>query len=790
MQRRASAAVGSQGEYEVVNLLRTDVRDEYKQPPLAERVKSFVQKNYTVQKLLPAARWVPEYFGEGPGGWRANLTSDVFAAATIAAFLVPQGMSYALVANLPPIYGLYCATFPLIVYGLFGTSKQLSMGAVAIVSLIIGHGLQDITPPTLPDGTANPEYVSLAIATSFFCGVLQLAMGLLKMGFVTRLLSHPVLSGFTSAAALIIGAGQVKHVLGFSPIKTDNLFVLLADIIVRIPAEAHWPSTVMGLVVVVLLLAFKNIKLLSKLPAAMIMVLLGILVSWQMDLGAKYGFIVAGSVPSGIPAPSLPHFPSSEHLGEIVTLAVVCSLIGYMESMAVGMVYASKNGYELVPDQELVALGLANLVGSFFNCYPTYGGFGRTAVAAKSGSRTQLAGILAGLLMLVVLSFLTSYFYHLPRAVLGAIVIVAVAGLLDTAEPKRLWKTEAYEDLASLIVTFLATCVVGVETGVGIGVGLSLFVLVARSATPTYVVLGHCGAGAYHDMKTMEAAKAVPGHLIIRFDRDLWFANSLPFMDAVTRELRLQRDAGSPAQRLVLDLSGVNHIDSSAMHALHHLVHDLKHDCPDLEIAFAGAKRNCRRRILKEIKVVTHGHRMGRGNSDASAVDADLLSASSANASVARSPGKERAKILSDVDLDLIFENFKDGGDHIPLQVARDIVRQVNLGVSPKDLRLDSTLQDAAGGADVEMGVRQADESAAKGGLVLSREDFHSLVANAADQQEGLSGASFSGEDTSDEHEAVFFSNVHAAATAPLPLSLKAAEASRNTSGLATDMNV
>ena len=562
------------------------------------------------------------------------------------------------VANLEPIYGLYCATFPLIVYGLFGTSKQLSMGAVSIVSLIIGHGLQDITPPTLPDGTANPEYVSLAIAASFFCGVLQLAMGLLKMGFVTRLLSHPVLSGFTSAAALIIGAGQVKHVLGFSPAKSDNLFLLLADMIVRIPGEAHWPSCVMGLIVVILMLAFKNIKMLSRLPAAMIMVLLGILVSWAMGLGDKYGFIVAGSVPSGIPAPSLPHFPSSEHLGEVLTLSVVCSLIGYMESMAVGMVYASKNGYELVPDQELVALGMANLVGSFFNCYPTFGGFGRTAVAAKSGSRTQLAGILAGALMLVVLQFLTQYFYHLPRAVLGAIVMVAVAGLVDTAEPKRLWKTEAYEDLGSLVVTFLATCVIGVETGVGIGVGLSLFVLVAHAATPTYVVLGHCGSGAYHDIKTMEAAQPVPGHLIIRFDRDLWFANCLPFKDAVTRELRLQTDAAASTRRLVLDLSGVNHIDSSTMHALHQLVHDLKvaesnlcdclcrpcmvkmpcplpappprsllflgdlfpalstpssssssqHDYADLEVAFAGAKRNCRRRLLKEIKVVTYGH--------------------------------------------------------------------------------------------------------------------------------------------------------------------------------------
>ena len=168
--------------------------------------------------------------------------------------------------------------------------------------------------------------------------------------------------------------------------EEDLTNVKSADIMVRIPSEAHWPSVVLGLLVMVLMIGFKKVKMLASLPAAMIMVLLGIIVSWALDLGNTYGFIVAGAVPSGIPAPSMPQFPSSEHLGQVLTLSVVCTLIGYMESMAVGMVYAGKNGYELAPDQELVALGMANLVGSFFSCYPTFGGFGRTAVAAKSGN--------------------------------------------------------------------------------------------------------------------------------------------------------------------------------------------------------------------------------------------------------------------------------------------------------------------------------------------------------------------------------------------------------------------
>jgi len=202
---------------------------------------------------MPATKWLPAYAGKGAGGWRECLYGDVAAGFTTAAFLVPQAMSYALVANLEPIYGLYSATFPLIVYGLFGTSRQLAVGPVAIVSLILGNGLQEVVNPKLEDGSPNPVYVQLAITTAFWSGVLQLVMGLLKMGFVTRLLSHPVLSGFTSASALIILIGQMKHVLGFSPIATNNVFELLADICVRSPKEAHWPSLVMGIGVLLVL---------------------------------------------------------------------------------------------------------------------------------------------------------------------------------------------------------------------------------------------------------------------------------------------------------------------------------------------------------------------------------------------------------------------------------------------------------------------------------------------------------------------------------------------------------
>ena len=284
---------------------------------------------------LDEVRWLPEYLGGGPGGWRNNLYGDIFAGCTTATFLVPQGMSYALVANMDPVYGLYCATIPLIVYGFFGSSRQLSMGPVAIVSLLIGHGLQEITPPRLADGSANPVYVKLAVSLAFFAGLLQLLMGLFKMGFVTRLLSHPVLSGFTSAAALIIGSGQLKHVLAFSPKSSDNIFVVWADIVGRLRGEAHWPSTVLGAATVALMLLFKHAPPLKKLPAAMIVVVMGVVVSWAMELGETHGFKIAGDIPTGIPIPATPAWPPSQHFGQIITLSVVTTMIGYLESVVV-----------------------------------------------------------------------------------------------------------------------------------------------------------------------------------------------------------------------------------------------------------------------------------------------------------------------------------------------------------------------------------------------------------------------------------------------------------------------
>jgi SulP family sulfate permease len=284
-----------------VDLLNTSIRHDRRDPPVSERLKRFIAKEYSPQALIPSLTWVPDYLR---GGWKNNLYNDVAAGLTVGAFLVPQGMSYALIAELPPIYGLYTASIPLIVYALLGTSRQLAVGPVAIMSLIVGHGVSSIVEPRLEDNSPNPEFIALVVATSLLNGILLSIMGILRLGFVTSFLSHPVVSGFTSAAALVIGIGQMKHVLGYNLSKSENFFEVFIDMLSRL-GESHWPSVIMALMTMGLLYTFKNVKMLKKLPAAMIVVVISILVSWGLQLEANYGFKICGEIPGGIPVPQV-----------------------------------------------------------------------------------------------------------------------------------------------------------------------------------------------------------------------------------------------------------------------------------------------------------------------------------------------------------------------------------------------------------------------------------------------------------------------------------------------------
>ena len=442
----------------------------------------------TARAVIPILQWLPTYDLRLTGD--SEVAGDVAAGLTVGAMLIPQGLSYSMVAALPPIYGLYTSMMGCVIYAFFGSSRQLSVAPVAIVSLMVAEGVGHVAPPKLEDGSANPDYISLAFFCAFLSGIIQLVMGMLQFGFVVNFISHPVMSGFTSAAAIIIGLTQLKHVMGYS-IDSGDLHEVIVSIFEGIH-ESNWPSILMGFISIAFILGCKYHPKLKALPTQLIVVVVGIIVVALARLDKESGgnIKIVGHVPDGLPPGSNPFRLAAENVGALLPVAFNMSLIGFLESIAVGKKYAQEYGYEVSTNTELVALGITNLVGSFTSCYPCTGGFSRTAVNAASGAKTPLASLISGFLIMIVLLVLTSLFYYLPNPVLGAVVIAAVSGLIDTQLPIELWKSAQFLDLLALIVCALTTLFAGVETGIMTGVVLSLVLVIFTVSQPNSAELG------------------------------------------------------------------------------------------------------------------------------------------------------------------------------------------------------------------------------------------------------------------------------------------------------------
>jgi SulP family sulfate permease len=471
--------------------------------------------------------------------------------------LIPQGMAYAMIAGLPPIYGLYAALVPLLVYAAFGTSRQLAVGPVAMVSLLVATGVGAVA------GADGALYISLAVVLALLVGALQLVLGLARFGFLVNFLSHPVLTGFTSAAALIIGLSQLKHLLGVEIGRTH----LVHEIILEAAAQAsalHLPTVLLGLSAIVLLIALKRWK--KTFPGALAAVAATTVVVWVMNLEVA-GVRIVGTVPGGLPSLSLPSV-SLAQVGALMPSALAIALVGFMESIAIAKSLAARHRYEVDANQELVGLGLANLVGGLFQSYAVTGGFSRTAVNDQAGARTPMAAVISAAIIALTLLFLTPLFYYMPNAVLAAIVMVAVAGLIDVREIRFLWRVKR-PDFAMMAVTFLATLALGIEEGIVVGVVVSLILVVHQSSRPHVARLGRLpGTTTYRNLDRNPEAQAPPGVSILRVDASLYFANSAFFKDLV---LSTEREADG-VQALVLDLYPVNRIDATALHTLKQLV--------------------------------------------------------------------------------------------------------------------------------------------------------------------------------------------------------------------------
>lgn len=503
---------------------------------------------------------------------RADLSGDLMAGLIVAIMLVPQGMAYALLAGLPPQVGLYASIVPLIIYGLLGSSRTLAVGPVAIVSLMVATGVGGLAE----QGTA--AYLQLVLTLALMVGVFQLIMGVVGLGFLVNFLSHPVLSGFTSAAAIVIGFSQVKHVLGYSIPRTDSFFHSLL-----LTAQGIGQINVAVLAVslsgVGLLIFFKNNlgSLLQRMgvPQAwripltkagpLVIVLVGTLLVWAFDLNQRAGVTIVGEVPAGLPGLTLPLFDLSVWQLLLPT-ALTISFVGYMESISVAQSLASKRRQRINANQELVALGAANLGATFTGGYPVTGGFSRSIVNFTAGANTGLASIITAVLVGLTVIFLTPLFYYLPNAMLAAIILVAVANLIDLKTPKHVWRYNK-TDFISLAVTFVAVLSVGIEAGILVGVAVALGLYLWRTSRPHMAVVGRVGETEHFRNVLRHQVNTLPHVIAIRVDESLYFANT-----RYLEEVLLGAVASRPeVEHVLLICSAVNFIDASALESLEDL---------------------------------------------------------------------------------------------------------------------------------------------------------------------------------------------------------------------------
>ncbi len=505
---------------------------------------------------MPILTWLPGYK-------KAWLSKDLTAGLTVGVMLIPQGMAYAMIAGLPPVYGLYAAMVPQLVYAIFGTSRQLAVGPVAMDSLLVAAALTTIAQ------VGSDYYIALALLLAFMMGLVQLLLGLMRMGFLVNFLSKPVISGFTSAAALIIGLNQLKHLLGVDIARNNNIFIILYEAVQQLPALNFIPL-IIGLAGIIIL---KYIKKLHKaVPGALVAVVLGILAVQFLHLDAA-GVPIVGVVPRGLPAFAVPQV-NSPHLQELIPAALTLALIAFMEAVSVAKAIQAKHKdeYTLDANQELIGLGLGNVAGSFFGSFPTTGGFSRSAVNEQAGAKTNMAGLISAALVALTLLFLTPLFYYLPKSILAAIIMVAVFGLIDLQYPRFLWQTRK-EDFLMLLTAFAVTLGVGIKEGIGISVAMSLVAMIYRTTKPHYAVLGRFpDSRVYRNIERYANLIVRDDVLIIRYDANLYFANTNHFIDSVKKEAAKK---GAALRLVILQANSIAHIDSTAYLALTDLINEL-----------------------------------------------------------------------------------------------------------------------------------------------------------------------------------------------------------------------
>lgn len=521
-----------------------------------------------LDQYIPITEWLRDYNS-------SDFQKDLRAGLTVGILLIPQSMAYAMLAGLPPVYGLYASIVPLAIYAVFGTSRQLGIGPVAIVSILVATGVGNIAEP------GSARFIQLVLSTAFLVGATQFIMGVFHLGFLMNFISKPVLSGFTSAAAFIIGFSQLGNLFGIEIARSKYIYRTTKEVLTNISA-IHSPTFLIGIgcILFILLLKWCN----PKIPAQLIAVILSIATVWMFELD-EIGVDIVGQVEEGYPSPILPSlssFPFSKMMPTILAIA----FLSFTQSIALAKAMVRRNpDYKLDSNQELFGIGLANMVGSVFHAYPVAGSFSRTAVNDENQAKTSISLLVSAALVALTVFFLTPLIHYLPQTALAAIIITAVPGLVEIGEANFLWKVRKRE-FALMVITFVATLALGILEGIGIGVLISLGIVIHRSSYPNIVMLGRLpGTDHYRDLERHPEGLTQTHTIIVRIDASLYFAN-IPYMKEKLEQLEIK--SGKNLEQVIIDAIGINEVDASALHALKELTDE--YQSRNIDVIFTGVK--------------------------------------------------------------------------------------------------------------------------------------------------------------------------------------------------------
>uniref|UniRef100_A0A8C5DKR7 Solute carrier family 26 member 6-like n=1 Tax=Gouania willdenowi TaxID=441366 RepID=A0A8C5DKR7_GOUWI len=501
-------------------------------------------------RTFPVASWLPRY------SIRENALGDFISGISVGIMQLPQGMAYALLAAVPPVFGLYSSFYPVLVYFIFGTSKHISLGTYAVLSVMIGGVTERLAPDSdfmvwdnvtnssMVDTTVrDAERIKVAAAVTFLSGIFQvIVLGLVQFGFVVTYLSEPLVRGYTTGAAIHVIVSQLKYTFGINPVRHSGPLALIYTVIelCYLLPQTNIGTLVVSIVAIVGLILAKELnsylgkKLPVPIPVELIAIIVATVISWQVDVEGKYGVDVVGLIPSGLQPPV---FPEVSLFGQVIGDAFALSVVGYGIAISLGRIFALKYGYKVDSNQELVALGLSNSFGGIFQCFAISCSMSRTLVQESTGGKTQIAGALSAIVILFITLWIGALFEDLPKAVLAAIIYVNLHGMMKQfLDIPLLWRTNKI-DMMVWVVTFILTVLLNPDLGLAAAIGFSMLTVIFRTQLPKYSALGRVpNTDIYRPLENFNQVRNVPGILIFRSSATLYFANAEMFQDALGRK--------------------------------------------------------------------------------------------------------------------------------------------------------------------------------------------------------------------------------------------------------------